>query len=166
MLFGWEAVHLFVHSKQLQGGWGGGVKLQVRNHQYWRFQKQHRTCLFWPRRAEAHVVVVSSAVLSARGGGACMAECIRRLNILHGDPQPAVACLSLSICLSVCDQPSSPTRFFKGSGQPKQNHSSVNTHYFTFEGVGFTSLSVCCCLHTACTHKSSLTFGVNSRFLI
>lgn len=147
-LFGWEAVHLFVHSKQLQGGWwGGGVKLQVRNHQYWRFQKQHRTCLFWPRRAEAHVVVVSSAVLSAHGGGACMAECIRRLNILHGDPQPTVACLSVSICLSVCDQPSSPTRFFKGSGQPKQNHIPVNIHYFTFEGVGFTSLSVCFCHH-------------------
>lgn len=44
--------------------------LQVRNHQYWCFQKQHKTCLFWTRRAEARVVVVSSDVLSAYGGGA------------------------------------------------------------------------------------------------
>lgn len=50
------------------GGWGG---LQVRNHQYWCFQKQHKTSLFWPSPA-----VVSRGVLSARGGGACMAACM------------------------------------------------------------------------------------------
>lgn len=92
------------------------MKLQVRNHQYWCFQKQHKTSLFWNRQAKVHVVLVSSDVLSAYRGGACMAECVTRLNIhawltwahsyVPAQPRCVIIHLSVHLCVtnwaSVC----------------------------------------------------------------
>lgn len=92
------------------------------------FPKATQTCWFWTSRAEARVVLLSRGVLSAYGGGACMAECITSM---HEEPEAAAACPHgrggvpahlTSVCPSVCDQLSSRMCVFKGSGQPKQNH--------------------------------------------
>lgn len=70
-----EAVHLFVHSKQLLGGMQ--VKLLLTSDEILMFPN-HKKKLFMliEVQAQAAVVLVSSGVLSAYGGGACMAECI------------------------------------------------------------------------------------------
>lgn len=101
------------------------MKLQVTNHQHWCFQKQHKTSLFWNRQAKVRVLLVSSDVLSAHGGGACMAECITRSNMHAWWAWRACTATSSycpSVCPSLCEQLSSCMHFFKGSGQQKQNH--------------------------------------------